>query len=153
MWNQNWSRSTALQSPQCNEHKCSRQIPQRQGCFNHLLAITLEDLMYKAGRLLLQATVGSLLLYRQAISSSSTAHLHSVAPNQRLKSHLHCHSIFTAQVRMDTISPIGIHSATASWLTTTKTVNANIHPKVKHHTYNWSSNTMSNHDKQRPMWN
>jgi hypothetical protein len=102
----------AVPSPQCNEHKCSRQIPQRQGCFNHLLAITLEDLMYKVGRLLLRATVGSLLLYRQAISPSSTAHLHSVASNQRLKSHLHCHSIFTAQVRMDTISPtIGIHSA------------------------------------------
>jgi hypothetical protein len=73
---------------------------------------TLEDLMYKVGRLLLRATVGSLPLYRQAISPSSTAHLHSVTPNQTLKSHLHCHSIVRAQVRRDTISPTtGIHSA------------------------------------------
>ena len=98
---------------------------------------TLEDSMYKVGRLLLRATVGFLLLYRQAISPSSTAHLHSVTPNQRLKSHLHCHSIFRAQVRMDTISPtIGIQSANCIVAHDHKKVDTNMPPEVKHQTYN-----------------
>jgi alpha-galactosidase len=89
---------------------------------------TLEDLMYKVGRLLLRAMVGFLLLYHQAISPSSTAHLHSVTPNQTFTLSLHRQS--PSEDGHNFSKPLVNIQQTASWLTTTRTVYTNIHPQV-----------------------